>query len=111
MTVWPTGGIWEHAPLPRKIFRLDPLIAIWDKLSKQHFDNTFFCSVIANIDGTTIITILNLGRENYRLPPSGVVKCRIYFLSWGRRVGRLYQVVDDLTCEIFRLYKCVQNEE
>ena len=33
--------------------------AIWDKLSKQHFDDTYVLMSCNNIDSTTIITIIN----------------------------------------------------
>ena len=70
--------------LPQENFEFRPFQiasdAIWDKPYKQHFDGTYVCRVtlIANIDDTTVITILNFkisgGGEKFWLgnssPPS-----------------------------------------
>ena len=74
---WLLGG--SGGIPPEKILNLDPLRLLLNKSGtnsfKQHFDDTYLLSVTCkiNIDGTTIITILNLkisgGGGKSRAPP------------------------------------------
>ena len=55
------GGLGAYLPQENFEFRSSQIASdtIWDKLSKQHFDDTYIYPVRCKIDGTTIITILN----------------------------------------------------